>query len=425
MLPTLPRACYSDAMIEVTREDRESLVAVVYGSELEQIPRALARALGRTSFDASGRLCVRGIIRRWAEYADSQGVTPEPISIRYHVPRFAAEAFGHEGTPVEIHSVDLDTLACGDAHYSGILSQATNPEILTDPHVAIFGGVARTALKLHCGVDVATELPLHDVDAVISAHAGDLNGIVQGYGIDISGARVVDGEISDKLIAEILGNVDCTMNEAMLYGGRLYYTQRALEDIRAGVIRMNSKNDPLFGSGVDTYPDGDREYLRKTAFYRGLSFLTRGIGQSLRVSQENLDREVSEIKRYWLVMLLVKLAPMRDSDARYRAIGHWHDIALRLGATGASTPNAFLDELFADYPGTCMRGKQPGSDESQARWITEKLVVSGLDSLRGPREVELPDTYTPADITLADSFPTYDIGALEGSIEQARRRATV
>lgn len=377
-------------------------------TRLDQIPAALARALGNTSLTPDEKRTALKTIRDWVNYTNDENVPNEnPFAIRYHIPKFAGllEA-GEPSAPAPLFEMDVNTLFCNGRNFADILSDKTSSNILSDPEVAVVGGAARLALKIHAGVDSSSELPLNDIDAVISSSANSVTEVAERYGIDLSGAKIVDGDIREKL-GTLVNNFDCTMNQVGIHDGKLLFTDVALRDIKDGNIRLIAKNDLLFGSEGETLPDGNI-YLNRTGFYRGLGFLLRNKGERLIVSQENIEREKDEIGRYWQVLLYVKLLPMEDELAKYNAIGNWHDIARRLGSTETESPKEFLEQLIIEYPSTAS-GKGANYDSTaQARWIVGKMIVRGLERIYHVDRFVAPSTYTEANISLSPNFRDYD-----------------
>lgn len=368
---------------------------------VEDIPLTLAQYLRKAEVPYEIKHKGYAVLRQWVDYQLSHPFDyDDPFAVRYHVANFAAETSGIHQEAVELCSVGIDGLADVNGYsLRDAISTITDPKIMQDQSIAVIGGTARLALKMLAGVDVQSELPISDVDAVISTDV-DVRSYAEAYGVDLAGAKIVDGDIRS-LLPTMLANFDCTMNQVALYNGTLYYTQQALDDIKDGKIRLIVKNDPLFGSEGMVMPNGN-VYINKTGFYRGLSFLFRGKGKELVVSQENIDNEATEIGRYWLVMFHVKIMPMKDCEARKRAITAWYETAHKMGATNTANPDEFFDELMELFPDTRLGSKDEKefNAHSQARWIIGKLVSASIARIYGNEQIVLPETYTPANITL-------------------------
>jgi hypothetical protein len=348
-----------------------------------------------------------GLVRNWVEYAKRQDLSDDnPYLIRHHITRFASETFGRQHEYVNLSSVDIGKVCTDNFTYEELVEAFVPPEIITDKDVAIIGGTARLALKMYAGIEIQDELPVNDIDTIISTDS-DIPQKAEKYGVDLTGAKIIDGGISE-VLPDIITNFDCTMNQVAVYDGKLLFSEQALKDIKEGNIRLIAKDDPLFGSEGIVMPDGN-VYLNRNGFYRGLSFLLRGKGKKLIVSQENIDAEKDNIGRYWLVMLFVKILTMKNEGKQKDAIANWHEIARRIGSTDTPDPESFLNELTDKYPEMYRYGENGSFDtDAQVRWIIGKLAKKAFNSIREPREVILPTTYTKADLQLTDSVEEYD-----------------
>lgn len=397
-----PKATFGSELRDVVRGD----------TPLARLPLACARiALGSAISVNEKRQALR-VIHDWTNYAEVHGVSDhDPYTIRRHITAFAKEHFSAPVVSIDLLQENIECVGSEGQTYSDILSSIVSPEILYDRDVALYGGTARLALKMLAGVDISSELPLHDVDAIFSTDA-NISDKAHKYTVELTGAKMVEGDIESR-ISTMLANVDCTMNQVAIHNGKLIYTEQALSDIQQGIIRPIIRYDSLFGADGVVY-DGDKPYIDKKNIYRGLSFLLRGKGNGLAISRENLEQEKYNIGRYWQILLLVKLLPMKDSEARYRAIGHWHDIARRLEVTETESPASFFTELSAMYPETRATNTVAGTPnmDSQVRWIAEKLVNRGLDKVFGASGYTLPETYTPYVLRRSDTFQDYDMHEL-------------
>ncbi len=394
--------------LEERREFRNHLQDVVTSEErLGNIALGLVKAIHRFPINGDKKQASLELVRAWVNYVKDNDVPEDnPYAIRYHITQFAAKELGEVHTFGELHEVDLAQLIQDGVSYEEILSAHVSPDILYDQDVAIVGGAARIALKMHAGVDIRTELPINDIDAVITAETDDVSKKADSYGVDLTDTKIVDGDVRTALEG-LVSNVDCSINQVAIHNGKLLFSQKALEDIKEGTIRLLAKNDPLFGAEGVILSDG-HTYINRVGFYRGLSFLLRGKGDRLKVSQENIDREKDSIGRYWQILLFVKLLPMQDEEARYKAVGHWHDIAHRLGVTKSVGPEEFLAELMKKFPDTSAGSKNTYDAVAQARWIVERLINSAIGRLYDTEEFVSPETYTEADLTLSETIADYD-----------------
>jgi hypothetical protein len=357
------------------------------------------------------------LIRKWVSYAEQHNVSDaDPFSVRYHISQFAQETFGKEREHIELQSVAIDNVSLEGKTYQDTIEPYVSPEILCDRDVAVIGGTARLALKMHAGVEIKDELPISDVDIVISTNA-DIPAKVRQYKVDLSGAKIVDGNVQGTL-SSLITNFDCTMNQVAVHDGKLFFSDRALEDVKEGNIRVITKDDPLFGSEGVVMPDGN-VYLNRNGFYRGLSFLLRGKGKRLIVSQENIEAEKNNIGRYWLVILFVKILPIKDEGARRIAIAHWYDIAHRIGSTQTTDPESFLKELMTQYPETRAYSGAEGAFDTnaQVRWLIGKLTSKAVDEIYGAEITTMPPTFTEANLELSPNVADYDFDSFTQAVK--------
>ena len=388
-------------------------------TELSNLPLRYAEIVRSqtTHFDAEMRKQAIGLIRSWVNYAERHNVSDtDPFSVRYHISRFAEETFGRQREHMELQEVDIGSVSQGGTTYQEMIKPYVSSEILSDRDVAVVGGTARLALKMHAGIEIQNELPISDVDIVVSTGA-DIPAKAQKYKVDLSGAKIVDGDVRIAL-PDLITNFDCTMNQVAVHNGKLLFPDRALQDVKESNIRLIAKDDPLFGSEGAVMPDGN-VYMNRNGFYRGLSFLLRGKGKRLIVSKENIEAEKNNIGRYWLVMLFVKILPMKDEGARRNAIAHWHEIARRIGSTQTENPESFLKELMTQYPETrAYNGAEEVFDtDAQARWLIGKLTSKAVDEIYGPEITALPATYTETNLELSESIADYDFDSFTRTVK--------
>jgi hypothetical protein len=372
----------------------------------------------QTSYlDSEQRKEAIALIRSWVSYAEKHNVSDtDPFAVRYHISKFAEESFGRQREHISLEEVAIGDVSSEGKSYRDTITPYVTPEIINDANVAIIGGTARLGLKMHAGADIKDELPISDVDIVVST-AVNIPETVRRYKVDLAGAKIVDGNVREAL-PDLITNFDCTMNQVAVHDGKLLFPARALQDIKEGNIRLIGKDDPLFGSEGIAMPDGN-VYLNRNGFYRGLSFLLRGKGQRLIVSKENLEIEKNNIGRYWLVMLFVKILPMKNEDTRRDAISHWHEIAQRIGSTQTDNPEDFLKELMAKYPETrAYSGAEGAFDtDAQVRWLIGKLTSKAVDEIYGQESVQLPNTYTEANLELSKDVRPYDFDAFMQTVK--------
>lgn len=378
--------------------------------DIEDLPLGYAKIIrdSTTHLDREIREKSIDLIRKWVAYVKQNSVDKtDPFLLRYHITRFAEEVFGREREKIDLQEVSVSDLSYDGKNFDKIIDPFVSEEIIYDPNVALVGGVARMALKIHVGVPIEDELPVNDVDVIVSTNVNVPETITK-YNVDLTGAKVVEGEIP-QAIERLITNFDCTMNQVAIHEGKLIFPKRALEDVRDGNIRIIAKDDPLFGSEGEIMEDGN-VYLNRVGFYRGLSFLIRGKGKKLIVSKENIEMEKRNIGRYWLVMLYVKILPMKNVSERKKAIAHWYEIAKRIGSTETNNPEEFLKELKTSYPEMNVQSQhtEDFDIDKQVKWIIGKLVSKATKEVFEKEKNVLPTTYTEGDIVLSDNIPEFN-----------------
>lgn len=392
----------------------EKLRTAIYDKEnpLDGLPITVANVIRQdTELSYEQKKEAIQIVRRWLDYVKEYNVTSEnPYVLRSHLESFASDNFPTENIDVseQIQSESISSIKTPDGRTpSQLLEEVTDPAILNDERVIVYGGVARTILKAFATRDdsslppsfIESELPISDVDMMIVGDEEAPN-IASHYGSDLSGTKIVQDP--QKEIERYFGMVDITMNQAVAHKGRLYYTKQGQEDAKDGLIRAQGSDKPLFDRDSVLLPDGNA-YLLRGGFYRTLSVLLRGRGTEIVVSQENIDAEKENIGRYWLVLLFVKLLKMPDGESRNEAILQWHQVAKDIGSTEAVSPSDFLKELIEKFPGFSYGQKDNNYDtEAQTRWLISKLTHRGEELVTDtkPGISGMPKTHTPANIKL-------------------------
>ncbi len=336
------------------------------------------------------------VVRAWSEYAEENLVLPGDFDlIRWHLDQFAQRYFGPEHAEVpEVFesSVDMLTVPSGES-FSEYVNTLAGENIVDNPGRGMYGGVSRLALRMlvsssegsadepHEGVNV--DFPPSDLDIIrtkedVERHAG--SSAVAG----LVGTKIVPDLPSS--IPGLLAEVDFSINQSVLHNGKLFYTKQALEDIRTGTLRFSDKKGGLFSAGTETLPDG-KQFVNRVGLYRAFSFLLRGKACQLPIHTDNLSYEAPLLGRYWLIILYLKLYPIRDETRRETAVSGWFNLAKRLRVTDKETPDDFLTELDMEYPemNSLLKPKQERLSqeeiEAQARYLAGKLIDRSVDSV--------------------------------------------
>ncbi len=374
------------------------------------IPNNLRKAIISLEKDIGEELTKRllEILDRWTLYCKANKVRFDNVFIlRFHLQEFAYSVFNETPRQVELFSIDIDMeeLSYKGIPFNKILSNATNPNILYDNDIAIYGGVARTLLKIFVGVPIESELPLYDVDVIARIVPG-IEKKMESYGIDLAGAKMTAREsLLDEFQHVLSSGVDCTMNETAIIGGKLFYSRQAYEDIWKGEATFIPKNDSLFGVSAVGMSDGS-VYLHKTSIYRGLAYLVREKISRFRISNENLQQELPLMWRYWIIILFVKIIPMKNVQARDSAVLNWYYIARDLQATNTKSPMAFLKELLSMHPEMVHLIKPKTKSETpqqQLQWLITKLCDTAVEKIF-PNDVrQYPEARSFMNISLSNS----------------------
>lgn len=119
------------------------------------------------------------------------------------------------------------------------------------------------------------------------------------------------------------------------------------------------------------------------------------------------------------------LITVPSTETLYRAVGNWHELAKRIGSTESRNPKAFLEELMDAYPETSVGARRVNFDtNAQVRWIIGKLIGRGVQNLYELEATALPKSYTPSNISLATSFPEYDLREFMGCVRALESKAS-
>lgn len=337
------------------------------------------------------------VARAWGDYVRENNVVSDDLfSVRFHIGRFAQQYFRTpESRNLELISTSIDSLTMPSGElFKEHIKNIAGGDIFNNPNVALYGGVCRLALKLLAveqgkvkGSDaeelIKAELPINDVDIILNKKAVTGEG---QFSADLAGTRIVD-DIETNMQG-VLQNTDCTFNQSVIFNGKLYYAQEALDDACTGTITFTNKEDALFGAEIDVLKDG-KKYINKKGLYRAFAYLLRGKAKQFPIYKENLELEVPNMERYWIILLVIKIISMKDRSKRNIAIENWFNLAKKLGATKEQTPKDFLQELLIKLPDMkpIVVGKGITSDdkfESQIRWLAKKLVNRSIYRITNP-----------------------------------------
>lgn len=352
------------------------------------------------------------MLRRWSQYVSANNVTAEPFQLRAHLEGFASQALepNLEQAPFEIQRRSLIGLRTPDdltPEQYVERHMGTNPDILTDSRVILYGGSTRALLKSLCSQNRLTEehykaeVPVSDKDLMIVASDHDeVIAIASNYGVEPKDTKIVPNAVDS--ITQYIGGVTLTMDQVAITDGQIFYTQQALADAGNGIVRFTGAEQPLFGKYAVQQPNGSMFILPK-GMYPGLAMLLRSRAREFPISRENIEAISTHLDREWLNLLMIKLLTMSDPIQRDAAILHWHQVAKDIKSTVTDSPAKFLKELLNKFP-KYIYGKSANifDASAQARWFVGKLVKQIGEQIQHsePWQGTYPNTYTPSSIVL-------------------------
>lgn len=339
------------------------------------------------------------VVRAWSEYAEENLVLPGDYDlIRWHLDQFAQRYFGPEHAEVpEVLESSLDglTVPTGES-FSEYVNTLAGENIVDNPERGVYGGVSRLALRMLAASSegaadesyegVRVDFPPSDLDIIRTKEDVQRQSGLLGAA-ELVGTKIVPDFPGS--IPGLLAEVDFSINQSVVHEGKLFYTEQALEDIRTGTLRFSDKKNGLFSAGTETLPDG-RQFVNRVGLYRAFSFLLRGKARQLPIHTDNLSYEAPLLGRYWLIILYLKLYPIKDEARRETAVSGWFNLAKRLRVTDKETPDDFLMELDTEYPEmrSLLKPKQEQLSreemEAQARYLAGKLINRSVDSVLTP-----------------------------------------
>ena len=378
--------------------------------ELEDLALIVAKEI-RTAGDLTfeQRKDLLGLVRKWTDYVKDNSVDQSDIlSVRYHLLEFSKKNFAHNKIRLEesvtLQSVPVDELQLpdGSSFKNYINGNFEGEDIFNDEHTAIYGGIARLALKLYAAQKdsnydpllINSELPINDVDVVV-----DDKNVGNKYKSGISGTRVVNN--LKEYLEAYYQTAECTINQTLIYKGKVLFTQDALQDNLTGELRFLEKDETLFNPDSVVLEDG-KTFVTGKGFYRALTYLLRRKAHTLSLYQENLD--FLKKSKYTWASPLPKILFIKNSEARNKAINEWHALAKSLGVTNSLSPLEFLEEIILENPSIVNYNfKTEENNAEEIRWIISQFLKSGVRSI-------IPDTYPKG---MSDNTVTIDMRELE------------
>lgn len=381
--------------------------------ELDQLAIRIAKEIRnekQLSFDERRKLL--GLVHSWKDYTGNNDIDHDDfLQVRYHLLRFSKKHFvpSQETTNKEMADemlyVDIKHLSLPDnTSFVDHLENTVGLGVCDNTHIAIYGGIARLALKLHVADQndsfdealIQSELPINDVDII----ADDIDA-AHKYRSGVSGTRIVDDieEYKDVYFA----TVDYTINQALIHDGKLLFSAQAYSDIAKSTLHISEKNETLFNPDSIRLRDGSI-FITPKGFYRALCYLLRDKARVMDIHTDNL-LALNKNNYQWAGPLL-KLLNIKEQEQRDTAINRWLALAQSLGTTHADRPEKFLQEIIERNPHIVnFDFVTEKSDEAEIRWIINQFLNSGMRTTF-PHQQNYPDS-------MSDTMQKIDIATLQ------------
>lgn len=382
-------------------------------TELDQLAIRIAKEIRnerQITSDAKRKLI--GLVHSWKEYADDNVINhSDLLQVRYHLLQFSKKHFGspsekqspEEISPEMLHASIEDLPLPDGTPLVEYLENSVGRGVCENKHIAIYGGIARLALKLHVASQhsdfdkssIESELPINDIDII----ADDINA-AHKYRSGVSGTRIIDDIEEYKDI--YFSTVDYTMNQALIHDKKLFFSTQAYSDTAQGILHISEKEETLFS------PDSVKLQDRKTfvtpkGFYRALCYLLRDKARIMDIHTDNL-LALNKNNYQWAGPLL-KLLNIKEKDQRDTAINRWLALAQSLGTTRADRPEKFLQEIIEQNPHiVTFDFAIEKDDEAEIRWIINQFLNSGLRTVFSHKQ-NYPDS-------MSDDMQRIDIATL-------------
>lgn len=98
-------------------------------------------------------------LKNWRQFAGDKPHARNSFEARHYIQKFAQQTLGKPTKHVQLHSISINHLSHNGKSFHDWVGDIIDARILTDENTAIYGGVARAALKLHAHVCAKAEFP--------------------------------------------------------------------------------------------------------------------------------------------------------------------------------------------------------------------------------------------------------------------------
>lgn len=287
--------------------------------------------------------------------------------------------------PLDSNEV-LDRIAVQSVPINEIegLSEMIPQLALLTEHSGMKGGAARLALKLLAlqkmnPMDeeskeaeiliksIEAELPLSDMDLVITEEETDPHGFAKKMGVHPVDIEVMRN-LSKGSMIDHFGRRDLSSNQALLTKDQLHYTEKALSDLQTnpGLARSIVPTIPgLFGR--ESFYVNKKLYKAANTLYRLVKMVAEGKNTHFTAPRYNLA--TIPLGKHWLTMARKWIK--RDDRAKVFAAAY--SCAKQMGATTTTTPADYFEELLKESPDFTFTDQQTVLDVT--KWLAKKYIL--------------------------------------------------
>lgn len=218
-------------------------------------------------------------------------------------------------------------------------------------------------------------------------------------------------DFSHSTLVSALTDVDCTFNELVVTPTNLLISQKALQDLKSGLLRPAGNKINFFSHRSYTHKDTD--IVLSNSIYRLCKFLILSKGTTISLPEHNILPEnlyTLEIKKYFLTIArkIQKLPADQQVVAWYR---FWRlGIELWLFTPWAETAIFhYIDDICKQLPWVEVSAEKTMDIVQEANWTLKKYVKLAHYMEFGPtinlnryktegtglRTIDMPYTLTP------------------------------
>lgn len=254
---------------------------------------------------------------------------------------------------------------------------------------------------------IAAELPLSDVDIVVSKEAEDPRAIAEKMEVPAIDAEGITNWKKAALI-DYLGRRDLSDNQALIANGQLFFEESAASHLAENPGEARSIVAPIPGLfGRETFFVNKRRYLAANTLYRLVKTVSEGKHEHFNIPKYNLDSV--PLGKYWLTMVRKWISRPHRAEIFARA----HSCALQMGTTKAKTPAEFLTELLEidSHEEEPFKFNELQTTLDGTKWMLKKYVLFVEKILRRRHKLRpdsAVDNFSSTDNTVIEVRPNTD-----------------